>query len=263
MALLQIDFKSNALRRNVRINAILPFDKDAGDAAPDHTGIPYKTLYLLHGIFGDCMSWLTNSNIKRYAEAHNLAVIMPDGENGFYIDHPDYMNNFSTYVGQELVAKTRAILPLSRERADTWIAGFSMGGYGALRTGLLNSDTFGIVCGLSSALVQASASDKRPEGAPPVSPYMRAMFGEGDVVNSDLNPAWLAHSIVAQGKALPKLYLSCGEQDQLIAPNRVFLEDMRALGADITWRAYEGKHDWFFWEKEIDFLVNNWLPVEI
>ena len=254
MALIQVDFKSLSLQRRVRINVVLPADLEA-----EGTQTPYQTLYLLHGIFGDANSWLLNSNVARYAEEKNLCLVMPDGENGFYLDHPDRLNLYSTYVGQELVRITRRMFPLSARREDTFIGGFSMGGYGALRTGLRYPDTFGAICALSSALILDSYV--RGQAAGPTSDsYLQAMFGSGDVLHSDLNPIWLVRQILAQGRAAPRLYLSCGEQDFLLDANRQFHEELTALAVPHTFSTCPGRHDWDFWDRECAFLIRSWLP---
>ncbi|MBR1710896.1 MAG: acetylesterase [Clostridia bacterium] len=261
MALIQADFKSNALQRRVRINVVLPVDKDAHESWPDRQGKPFKTLYLLHGIYGNANSWLTNSNVVRYAEEKNLCVIMPDGENGFYIDHPHYYNNFSTYVGKELVTLTRQMFPLSAKREDTYIGGFSMGGYGALRTGLLYPETFGIICGLSNGLILDSYVNGKRSG-PTSDEYMKAIFREPDLLNSDLNPIWLVRQLLDRNVNIPEIYLSCGEQDFLLADNQKFDHELTALGVPHTFMTSEGRHDWDFWDKELKFLIRNWLPTE-
>lgn len=252
MALLQVDFKSSSLQRRVRINVILPVETRESPA-------PFQTLYLLHGIFGDANSWLLNSGVARYAEEKQLCLVMPDGENGFYIDHPDYYNLFSTYVGQELVQVTRRMFPLSDRREGTFIGGFSMGGYGALRTGLKYPDTFGAICALSSALVLDQYA-KGGDHGPANGAYMRAMFGDGDVLHSDLNPVWLVRSLLEQGKPLPQLYLACGEQDFLLDANRQLDLELTALGIGHTFRTSEGAHDWDFWDQECRYLIRSWLP---
>ena len=175
MAFLQVDYKSSKMNRKVHFNVFLPADTDP--AGKD--GAPWRTLYLLHGIFGNSSSWVTSSCIQRYAEERNLCVVMPDGENGFYLDHPDYMNNFSSWIGEELAEATRTMFPLSRSREDTWIGGFSMGGYGALRTGLKYADTFGGILACSSALLLESIQNGEG-GAGPAGDesYLRAMFGD-------------------------------------------------------------------------------------
>ena len=75
MALLEIDFKSKALKRSVQFNVILPVEKFRG---------PYPTLYLLHGLTNNRNGWLHNTRIRMWAENLGLAVVMPSGDNSFY-----------------------------------------------------------------------------------------------------------------------------------------------------------------------------------
>lgn len=82
----------------------------------------------------------------------NLAVVMPAGENAFYVDQPSIGAMHGQFIGEELVEITRKMFPLSRKREDTFIGGLSMGGFGALRNGLKYHDTFGAVICLSGAL---------------------------------------------------------------------------------------------------------------
>ena len=82
---------------------------------------------MLHGIFGNYTDWLSGTRIRAWAEVKNLVVIMPCGENKFYLDNPRLGDMFGEFVGKELVAFTRKLLPLSNKREDTFIAGLSMG----------------------------------------------------------------------------------------------------------------------------------------
>lgn len=50
-----------------------------------------------------------------------------------------------------MVELTRRLLPLSTRREDTYIAGISMGGYGALYNGLKYKETFGKIAAMSPA----------------------------------------------------------------------------------------------------------------
>ena len=255
MALLQVDYKSKTMARKVHFNVILPSDIEGCKG-------PYPTLYLLHGIFGNSGSWLTSSCVQRYAEDKGICVVMPDGENGFYLNHPDYMNCFSTWIGRELVRATRAMFPLSQEREKTWIGGFSMGGYGALRNGLKYADTFGRVIAFSSALILDEARGvKEAEGLTKNTPYLRAMFGEPDkIADSDLDPVFLIRKLKEEGKFIPALYLSCGEQDTLLEANKRFIHQLDEFGVPYTWRTTPGDHDWDFWEQEIRHVILNWNP---
>ena len=254
MAFLQIDLKSKALGRKAHLNVFLPTDVDIKQPGP------YKTLYLLHGIFGNSSSWVTSSCVQRYAEMKNLCVVMPDGENGFYIDHPDYMNNFSRYIGEELVSATREMLPLSAKREDTLLGGFSMGGYGALYNGMKYADTFGTVIAFSSALILEDVQNRTSDGPAANDGYMKAMFGDlQHLVGSELDPLQLIRQRLAAGKDIPKLYLSCGEQDGLLKANEKFRKALTELGVEHTWRTTPGGHDWDFWEQEIRHVILEWM----
>ena len=90
MALLNVTFSSAALRRAVPMQVILPVD--GMKPAYEH---PFQTLYLLHGLYGDCTNWVNNTRIKMWAEARNLCVIMPSGDNSFYI--PQAGNPYADY----------------------------------------------------------------------------------------------------------------------------------------------------------------------
>ena len=152
MALLQVNFVSSSLKRTVPIQVILPVDKIFGDADSNADPAPFKTLYLLHGLLGNYTDWVSNTRIQQWAEAKNLAVVMPSGDNSFYIDQLTPNNDYGNFIGKELVEITRKMFPLSRKREDTFIAGLSMGGYGAIRNGLTYGETFSHIAGLSSAV---------------------------------------------------------------------------------------------------------------
>ena len=102
MSLVTVNFVSKKLCRNVTFNAIIPLDRFP-DASDDRQAKPLKTLYLLHGMFGNYTDFLSGTRIQRWAEASNLAVIMPSGDNHFYVDKPDQDENYSSYVADELV----------------------------------------------------------------------------------------------------------------------------------------------------------------
>lgn len=129
MALMDIGFFSESLGMAVHCMALLPHARE-GETLPKR-----QTLYLLHGYGDSYTSWIRKTNLERYAAHHNLAVIMPDAQKSAYTDMT-HGGKFFTYIADELPGKMRAFLPLSERREDTFIAGFSMGGYGAFKIGL-------------------------------------------------------------------------------------------------------------------------------
>lgn len=264
MALIQVNFFSKSLMRTVPMNVILPVDKLVFPGMPVREDKPYKTLYLLHGVFGNYTDWITGTNIQRWAEEKDLVVVMPSGDNMFYVDQPKAHNYYGEFIGKELVEITRKMFPLSHKREDTFIAGLSMGGFGAIRNGLKYHDTFGYIAGLSSALILDHINE-RTNDAPfflERRDYMESCLGDlSQVLESDINPMWLVRKLTAENAELPKVYLACGFSDSLLNANIQFRDYIKALGVNVTYEEGPGGHDWDFWNRYIKKVLD-WLPLE-
>lgn len=262
MAIIEVNFISKCLMRTVTFNAIIPVDK-FGPQAENAEQKPLKTLYLLHGIFGNYTDWVNGTRIQAWAEANDLAVIMPSGENRFYLDDEKSGELYGEFIGKELVEFTRKLFPLSDKREDTFIAGLSMGGYGAIRNGLKYAENFGCVIGLSAALVHDTWKDA--ENSAPIFTFRRnyyeAIFGEYDKVKgSDKDPKALLLKLKEEGRPVPKMYLCCGTEDGLVTANRDFRDFLNENGVDLTYVEGPGKHDWVFWDTYIKKVLD-WLPL--
>lgn len=264
MALIQVNYLSECLMRTVPVNVILPVDKLTFPGMPKREEKPYKTLYLLHGIFGNYTDWVSGTKIQRWAEEKDLAVVMPSGDNMFYVNQEESHNFYGEFIGKELVDMTRKMFPLSRKREDTYIAGLSMGGYGALRNGLKYSETFGCIASLSGAMVVdhiAERTDDVPFFIDSRS-FARSIFGDLDKAEeSDKNPKWLVKKLKEEGKNIPRIYLTCGLQDSLLEANREMRDFLKEQGADVTYVEGEGAHEWDFWNRSIKDVLE-WLPLE-
>ena len=262
MAIIEVNFISKCLMRTVTFNAIIPVDK-FGPQAENAEQKPLKTLYLLHGIFGNYTDWVSGTRIQAWAEANDLAVIMPSGENRFYLDDEKSGELYGEFIGKELVEFTRKLFPLSDKREDTFIAGLSMGGYGAIRNGLKYAENFGCVIGLSAALVHDTWKDA--DNSAPIFTFRRnyyeAIFGEYDKVKgSDKDPKALLLKLKEEGRPVPKMYLCCGTEDGLVTANRNFRDFLNENGVDLTYVEGPGKHDWVFWDTYIKKVLD-WLPL--
>ena len=207
MALIQMSIFSRSLMRTVPVTVVLPADKTSDFTAPLPPEKKFPTLYLLHGVIGSTMDWVSGTRLERYATDHDLCVVMPSGDNSFYLDRPGASQNYGQFVGEELVELTRRMFPLSRERKDTFIGGLSMGGYGALRNGLKYHDTFGAIVSLSAAIeVDGIASRTNDTDVfMQKRSFAEECFGDLDkVVESDKNPAWLVNKLAAEKADFPE-----------------------------------------------------------
>lgn len=264
MALIQMNLMSQALMRTVPVNVIMPADKIPAAGAPVREEKPYKTLYLLHGVFGSYFDWVSGTRIQRYAEEKDLVVVMPSGDNAFYVDQAKAHNYYGEFVGKELVELTRKMFPLSRKREDTFIGGLSMGGFGSLRNGFKYHETFGNIVALSSALVL----DEMPRRTNDVPifiagrDYAESCFGDLDkLLESDMNPDWLVKTLTEKGADLPKVYMACGADDGLLPANEKLAALLKEKNVDVTFEVGPGAHEWDFWDTYIKKGID-WLPTE-
>ena len=265
MALIHVDLFSRSLMRTVPFTAVIPVDNVRYDGEPvRQANKPYKTLYLLNGIYGNNNDWVCASNILLWAQKRNLAVIMPAGENHFYVDCAATGEAYGRFIGEELVEQTRRLFPLSRNREDTYIAGLSMGGYGAIRNGLKYSETFSHVAGLSNAFIQdeMQASNEEPIDYTRRRSYYEAIFGKLEEFDGSDRDCKALYAMCKSTKALlPRLYMAIGTEDFLLQPNRDFRDYLKAQGADLTYEEGAGAHDFDFWNCYIAHVLD-WLPLE-
>ncbi|MBR2787786.1 MAG: acetylesterase [Erysipelotrichaceae bacterium] len=258
MAFIQVNTMSESLYRTVNVNVILPADKivmpDQKDQKIEKVK-EFKTLYLLHGIFGSQVDWINGTNVQRWAEEKNLAVVMPAGENRFYVDQPATHDYYGRFIGEELVNVTRNMFPLSDKKEDTFICGLSMGGYGALRNGLKYSDTFGYVGALSAASmvdITDGTLSFMQDG------YLEAVFGDlKKARNSDVSIDWLIRNNRNKDQ---KFYVACGESDPLMYHSKHIYDLLKKENYDVTFETGPGAHEWDFWNRYIKNVID-WLPL--
>ena len=257
MALLQLEYFSHAMRGFRSFNAVLPVDPPPElSAGPGYAAGPWPTLYLLHGFSGARNDWLRNSPIEALSARYGLAVIMPEGENRFWIDSPETGHFCGEMIGRELVEVTRRMFNLSPRREDTLIGGLSMGGYGAIRNGLKYRDTFSAILAFSSVLItkeyaggEMRKREHQAMGLPYT--YYPAVFGpEEKVKGSDIDPEALAAAARSEGPR-PEIFLACGSEDFLYANNLEFHQALEAMGYDHAWWVEPGVHNFDFWNRAV------------
>ena len=252
MAVGTFDFFSDCLRRNTTFRIILPNEEDVREgSAKEHM----KTLILLHGYCGGCNEWLWYGNAVDMAQKYHLCIVLPTGENSFYLDGKETGRQYATYIGRELLQYVRKTFGLSERREDTFIGGFSMGGFGAIHTALQFADTFEAAIGLSSALIVHGINGMKPGEGNEVAnyDYYKLMFGNLDSLEeSNANPEKLVCELKERGEELPRFYLACGEQDFLLQPNRDFAAFLQAYGVDFCYFEGPGEHNFDYWNKHLE-----------
>ncbi len=258
MALLHCNFWSEVLQLSCSMDVILPEPKRSLDGALLAEPRVYPTLYLLHGLSDDHTIWQRRTSIERYVAELELAVVMPAVDRSFYADMAQG-NRYWTFISEELLALARAWFPLSAAREDNFVAGLSMGGYGAFKLALSYPERFAAAASLSGAVDMAGA---RRLHDPEFRAELKRMFG--DLRKLPGSPNDLLH-LAAQVAASPwagelQLYQWCGVDDFLYPANLIFRDRARALGLNLTYGEGPGGHTWDKWDEQIQQVLA-WLPL--
>ena len=205
------------------------------------------------------MDWCRFTGIERYAQERHIVVVMPSAENSSYINM-ERGECFLDYIGEELPDFISNMFPVSRERDHTWIAGLSMGGYGAWRVALAYPERFGFAASLSGALEisELQNGDIAHIAKMPLA-YRKAVFEHPERIRGSSNDLIVLLSLLkAQKKLLPKLYMSVGTEDFIYPSNEHFYRQLKDLGISVSYEKYHGVHNWEFWDAHIRDVLE-WL----
>lgn len=258
MALINCDFFSETLGFSTSITVILPQNTQtqigmAGSAKKK----TYPVLYLLHGLSDDNTTWLRRSSIERYVSEMGIAVVMPNGGRSFYTDmHNGY--KYWTFLTEELPEIVADFFPISTARDDSFIAGLSMGGFGALKVALNLPEKYAAAASLSGVV---DIAGRLLLASPELKYEMSNIFGKLDEIKGSINDIYCQVDKVSKKKIKPKLYQCCGTEDFLYEDNVAFRDYVQTKGFDYTYEEGPGEHEWDFWDSYIQKVLK-WLPIK-
>ncbi len=240
MAFFETHYFSEVLGIQVKMNVILP----------GHPGIepkpPYKVLYLLHGMSQNADSWLHHSSIRTYAEDRGIAVIMPYASMSWYTDMK-YGFAFETALVKELPAVVRRLFPcISDKREDTFVAGLSMGAYGAIKFGMLYPDRYSVV-GAFSPPPDIAWHMKNPDFPDWEHRLYHDIFGTEEEYHQSDNDLYTVAAKHAEAAKNTKFYLWCGTEDVYLPQSRSIAKTLLENGYDVTYKESAGDHSWWYW----------------
>lgn len=259
MAFLNCNFHSDILGTGCSMNVIVPQHSSTqiGMASSGGRKI-YPVLYLLHGLSDDHTIWCRRTSIERYVANMNLIVVMPGTQRGFYTDMSAGAK-YWTFISEELPAVVKGLFPVSGRREDTFAAGLSMGGYGALKLGLRYPERFAAIAGLSSVtdVCGFMALDRGQD----FSMEMQRIFGSAAKVKGSENDLFHLASKLAKSKQLqPAFFQCCGTEDCLYQDNIKFRNHLKKLKLNLHYQKATGDHNWGFWDQYIQNVLK-WLPL--
>ena len=236
----EITFKSPSLRGRADVTLWLPPGADAIKELP--------LVLLLHGVYGSHWAWALKGGAHRTAArligegvVPPMVLAMPSDSLVFdgsgYIAHTD--RDVERYIVDEVPACVREVAGSVTPRSPAFIAGLSMGGFGALRLGAKYPDRFAGVSGHSSITHFAQMSRFVEE---PLEAYGPPPEEEQSVL----------HWMTANRATLPPIRFDCGTDDPLIEENRRLHRELDALGIPHRYEESPGGHEWPYWELHLE-----------
>lgn len=264
MALMETHYYSFSMQSNITLNVFVPTPGSSEAITQiNHTekydyeaGLP--VLYLLHGAYGDAFSWVRYSNIDRYAQEHGIVVVMASAENSFYQDLKSG-KKYKTFFTEELPTFIVNVFPVSKDREKTYIAGFSMGGYGAWYLALSRPDLYSKAASLSGALDIVGLYKNQEDRDNSNDPFnWEDSFGDPDKLEGSRYDLFALYDKDVANGCVPKLYQAVGYEDFLYHSNVYVKEEFEKRNADLTYVEDKGGHNWEFWDKYIQNILN-WL----
>ncbi|MCD8922956.1 alpha/beta hydrolase [Staphylococcus epidermidis] len=243
MALITMNYNSPTIGMHQNLTIILPEDVTFFDSS--RTAKQLKSMLLLHGLSSDETTYIRYTSIERYANEHQLAIIMPN------VDHSGYANmvyghSYYDYI-LEIYEYVHQILPLSRKREDNFIAGHSMGGYGTIKFALTQSDKFAKAAPLSAVfeaqrLIDLDWIDFSPQ----------AITGrDTQIKGTELDAYYLLDQAIDASVDIPELFIMCGKEDFLYHDNLQFIETLNKKGVSYKFEDGPGDHDYAYWDRAI------------
>jgi S-formylglutathione hydrolase FrmB len=275
-------FHSPALGVDKEMRVYIPAGYDPTDARR------YPVMYYLNGLTGDETNWVDLAKLDAAADALALEaiIVMPDGDNNFYVDSlkvEDYdgcikegagmfvptqsrkktcvkASKYETYILKDVIGWIDGKYKTITGREGRGIAGLSMGGFGALSLAMRNPGMFAAVAshsGVDALLYKGPFPYEKGKAVMATDTSGLVLLGKmGEwlrSVFSDDMSFWRAHDPATLATKLApgtlKLYLDCGSEDHLMLHNGMqYLHDV-LLERKIDHEYYlgPGGHDFKFW----------------
>jgi putative tributyrin esterase len=244
------EFMSESLGRRMHYRILLP-------ASYESSKQNYPVLYLLHGLYGDYKNWTDKTSIATHLGSADLIIVMPDANDSWYTNWAsDPQQKYEDYIVRGLIDEIESRYRTVNARESRWIAGLSMGGYGAIKFGLKYPQLFSIVGSFSGALNPNTSMGKEH---PPFAPQLMRVYGPEDSstrTNNDI------YKLAAQARPAnaPYLFLTCGSEDPFLSVNRDFVAPLPATKIRYEYHELPGSHSWVFWDQSIQLFLHEFVP---
>lgn len=259
MGYLEYNFRSKILGRHTTISIFIP-SLDRMGATLEETypaDIVFPVLYLMHGGSHDSRSWFHTTMVETYAQEKQLMLVSADLE-ASWCANTVYGEAFYDYVTQEVMLVAQRLFHASPEREDNFIAGFSMGGYCAMKIGLRNPDKFAACFGMSGA--KDSVKMRQLASSMGITPGVKENYTLGridEMYGTENDLLHLAKLLSEKEDVKTKYYTSCGQEDYGYALCKEFADYLDQLGLTHEFFPVHGKHDMLCGDETIRMAIRD------
>lgn len=248
MARISFEYTAKILEQPTRITIYIPDKLVQGE---DIEKVP--VIYLLHGKNDNEESWILHTNACQYADEYGFILIMPNAANSFYTNMA-YGYDYWDYIAEELTEVLHKTFRITNSKERTFVCGYSMGGYGSLKLGLVFPERYNAIAVLSGSLrsIETNKGKIKKE-------YRKDLllaFGDcGERVMQESDIYFLTEKLLKEGKRPPKIYLYCGTSDGLYDFNCQYRDYALNNGMDLDFREDSGNHSYYYWDKELKVFM--------
>lgn len=181
----------------------------------------YPVVYLLHGGTQNHTAFPARSWFAKEVSRREMIVVMPHVPQSTYAARgPASSMAFLDFVVRDLVKYVDANYRTVASREARAIAGLSMGGFGAVMSGLTHPELFGHVGAFSGAFTAGRE---------------RVLLAAVDAL---------------PGGSAPYVYLACGNEDAVVDASRRFDALLTERTIPHEYREVPGGHTWEVWDPQ-------------
>lgn len=228
---------SPALKRRADLTLYVP---------ESHEGERLPLLVLMHGVYGSHWNWWVMGKAPEIAremteagEIRPFAIAMPsDGlwkDGSGYVPHQEF--DAEAWIAEDVPGFVGEFVP-QIETGRFYLAGLSMGGFGALRVGMKYAAK---VKGVSAHSSVTSVDDLARFVCEPLDEY-RASGAENVTI---------LHWARTNRAILPPVRFDCGREDSLLKENRALHAALTEDGIPHSYEEYDGGHTWDYWQAHV------------
>ncbi len=234
-AVAEVHYFSTSLDRARRMHVYTPPGYEAGSDQK------YPVFYLLHGAMDCDDSWTTVGragfildNLIAKELARPMIVVMPAGHTGPFtfgrggLPMDEFIKDFVTDIKPYIESNYRA----HTDRANTAIAGLSMGGAHTLGIGIPHLDQFAYLGVFSSGVFGIAGPGLGTGQGPSFEEKHAAILDDADL-KTGLRLCWFA----------------TGKEDFLLGTSRATVEMLEKRGFDVEYKETDGGHTWINWRE--------------